>query len=166
METKTIQQSVVFAAPALRVYETLMDAKKHASLSGEPAKISRKVGGTFTAWGTHISGFNLALHPSRKIVQAWCADDWWPDHYAIAIFELTTVDGGTRLDFTQIGVPPHRYEGHCRRWQQAYWTTPMKKILEQSICNRVLLARIVQPCDVAAGQGRTPGWSRRLPSRC
>jgi len=26
-----------------------------------PAKISRRVGGKFTAWGTHISGLNLAL---------------------------------------------------------------------------------------------------------
>jgi activator of HSP90 ATPase len=141
METKTIQQSVVFAAPALRVYETLMDAKKHASLSGEPAKISRKVGGTFTAWGTHISGFNLALHPGRKIVQAWRAHDWWPDHYSIAIFELNEVDGSTRLDFTQIGVPPHRYEGHCRGWQQAYWT-PMKELLEQGSTSAATRANI------------------------
>jgi activator of HSP90 ATPase len=141
METKTIQQSVVFAAPALRVYEILMDAKKHASLSGEPAKISRKVGGTFTAWGTHISGFNLALHPGRKIVQAWRANDWWPDHYSIAIFEFNEVDGGTRLDFTQIGVPPHRYEGHCRGWQQAYWT-PMQELLEQGSTSAATRANI------------------------
>jgi hypothetical protein len=40
-----------------------MNSKKHQSLSGEPAKISRKVGGKFTAWGSHISGFNLVLKP-------------------------------------------------------------------------------------------------------
>src|SRR5262249_1925890 len=124
-----------------RVYEMLINAKKHASLSGEPAKISKKVGGTFTAWGTHISGFNLALHPGRKIVQAWRAHDWWPDHYSIAIFELNEVDGGTRLDFTQMGVPPHRYEGHCRGWQLAYWT-PMKELLEQGSTSAATRANI------------------------
>jgi len=35
-----------------------------------PAKISRRVGGKFTAWGTHISGLNLALLSGSKIVQA------------------------------------------------------------------------------------------------
>jgi activator of HSP90 ATPase len=128
METKTIQQSATFGAPPTDVYEMLMDSKKHAALSGEPASISREVGGSFTAWGTHISGFNLALRPGQKIVQAWRALDWWPDHYSIAIFEFTADNGGTKLDFTQIGVPAHRYEGHCRGWTQTYWT-PMKEIL-------------------------------------
>jgi activator of HSP90 ATPase len=130
METKTIQQTATFGATPMDVYEMLMDSKKHASLSDEPAKISRKVGGRFTAWGTHISGFNLALKPRQKIVQAWRALDWWPDHYSIAIFDLKEVKAGTKLDFTQIGVPPRRYDGHCRGWTQTYWI-PMKEILEQ-----------------------------------
>ena len=129
METKTIQQSATFGAPPTDVYEMLMDSKKHAALSGEPASISREVGGSFTAWGTHISGFNLALRPGQKIVQAWRALDWWPDHYSIAIFQFSPVEGGTKLDFTQIGVPPHRFEGHCRGWTETYWT-PIKEILE------------------------------------
>jgi hypothetical protein len=50
----------------------LMDSKKHQSLSGQRAKISRKVGGKFTAWGTS-QDFNLALKPGQKIVHAWRA---------------------------------------------------------------------------------------------
>ena len=130
METKIIQQSATFNALPMDVYEMLMDSKKHAALSGEPAAISREVGGRFSAWGTHISGFNLALRPGQKIVQAWRALDWPTDHYSIAIFELNAADGGTKLDFTQIGVPAYRYEGHCRGWTQTYWT-PMKEILER-----------------------------------
>src|SRR5262249_59352224 len=111
METKTIHQSATFRARPIEVYEMLMDSQKHAALSGEPASISREVGGSFTAWGTHISGFNLALRPGQKIVQAWRALDWWPDHYSIAIFEFTADNGSTKLDFTPIGVhalPHHR----------------------------------------------------------
>jgi activator of HSP90 ATPase len=130
METKTIQQSTTFGAPPMDVYEMLMDSKKHAALSGEPATINREVGGTFMAWGTHISGFHLVLRPGQKIVQAWRALDWPPDHYSIAIFEFNAVGGGTRLDFTQIGVPAHRYEGHCRGWTHTYWT-PMQEIFAQ-----------------------------------
>jgi activator of HSP90 ATPase len=130
METKTIHQSATFRAPPIDVYEMLMDSQKHAALSGEPATISRGIGGRFTAWGTHISGFNLALRPGEKIVQAWRALDWPADHYSIATFEFYVVEGGTKLDFAQIGVPAHRYEGHCRGWNETYWT-PMKEILEQ-----------------------------------
>ena len=70
MRTRTLQQTVTFKASPHQVYDMLMNSKKHQSLSGEPAKISRKVGGKFTAWGSHISGINLVLKPSKKIVQA------------------------------------------------------------------------------------------------
>jgi activator of HSP90 ATPase len=130
MKTKTLHQTVKFKAAPKQVYEMLMDSRKHRSLSGMPAKISRRVGGKFTAWGTHISGFNLALSSGRKIVQAWRATGWWPDHYSIAIFDIKKVPGGSRLEFTQIGVPPNRYSGHYRGWIEAYWT-PMKEIFER-----------------------------------
>jgi uncharacterized protein YndB with AHSA1/START domain len=69
-DTTTIRQAVTFNASPEDVYEMIMDSKKHESLSGEKAIISRDVGGAFKAWGEHISGFNLVLHPGRKIVQA------------------------------------------------------------------------------------------------
>lgn len=129
-DTATIRQSVNFKVPPQQVYETLMDTAKHPALSGEKASISREVGGAFTAWGDHISGFNLALQPGRKIVQAWRAKDWWPDHYSIVTIDLQEADGGTELRFTQIGVPPHRFEGHSSGWISAYWQ-PMQELFEQ-----------------------------------
>jgi activator of HSP90 ATPase len=127
MQTKTIQQTVTFKASPQEVYDVLMNSKKHRSLSGESAKISKKVGGKFTAWSGHLSGINLVLKPGKKIVQAWRATGWWPDHYSIAIFDITKVRGGSKLKFTQIGIPPNRYSGHYRGWIEAYWT-PMKEI--------------------------------------
>ena len=127
MRTKTLQQTVTFKASPHQVYNMLMNSKKHQSLSGEPAKISRKVGGKFTAWGSHISGINLVLKPGKKIVQAWRATGWWPDHYSVAIYDIAKVPGRSKLKFTQIGVPPNRYSGHYRGWIEAYWT-PMKEM--------------------------------------
>jgi hypothetical protein len=60
-DTTTIRQTVAFSAPPHEVYELLMDSARHTSLSGEAAVIRREAGGAFTAWGDHISGFNLAL---------------------------------------------------------------------------------------------------------
>lgn len=116
MKTKTIQQTVRFHAAPQAVYQLLMNSKKHSSLSGEKAIISSKVFGKFTAWNGHITGFNLALKPRAKIVQAWRATGWWPDHYSIAIFDIQKSKGGSVLHFTQIGVPPNRYSGHYRGW--------------------------------------------------
>lgn len=141
MKTKTLRQTVAFKASPREVYEMLMDSKKHARLSGEPAKISRKVGGAFTAWDKHISGFNLALKPGRKIVQAWRATGWWPDHYSIAIFDIEKAKGGARLRFTQIGIPPHRYSGHYRGWIEAYWT-PMNEVIERGALSAKTRARV------------------------
>ena len=130
-DTTTIRQTVTFSAPPHEVYETIMDSAKHASLSGERAVIAREPGGAFTAWGDHISGFNLALKPGEKIVQAWRAKDWWPDHFSVVTFDLRgTGNGSTELRFTQIGVPPHRFEGHSRGWIETYWQ-PMQEMFEK-----------------------------------
>jgi uncharacterized protein YndB with AHSA1/START domain len=115
VQTKTLQQTVTFKASPQEVYDMLMDSKKHQSLSGVSAKISKKVGGKFTAWGSHLSGINLVLKPGKKIVQAWRATGWWPDHYSIAIFDISKVRGGSKLKFTQIGIPPGRYSGPLHR---------------------------------------------------
>src|SRR5579864_9486675 len=126
MTTKTLRQTVVFKGASPRtVYDLIMVSTKHASLSGQKAVISQKVGGRFSAWNGHLTGFNLALRPGKKIVQAWRATGWWPDHHSIAIFEIHKVTTGTKLTFTQIGVPPHRYSGHYRGWIEAYWTPLM-----------------------------------------
>lgn len=141
MNTRTLRQAVTFPASPRQVYELLMDSKKHASLSGEKAKISRRAGGRFWAWNGHITGFNLVVKPGEKIVQAWRATGWWPDHYSVAAFLLKRVRHGTRLEFTQIGIPPHRYSGHYRGWIEAYWT-PMKEMLESGKISEKTRARV------------------------
>ncbi|HEV3062555.1 MAG TPA: SRPBCC domain-containing protein [Vicinamibacterales bacterium] len=142
MTTKTLKQTVVFKGASPRaVYDLIMVSRKHASLSGQKAVISQKVGGAFSAWNGHLTGFNLALRSSRKIVQAWRATGWWPDHYSIAIFDFQKVAAGTKLTFTQIGIPPHRYSGHYRGWIETYWT-PMQEMLRDGHLSQNTLARV------------------------
>jgi activator of HSP90 ATPase len=141
MQTKTLQQTVTFRASPKEVYDMLMDSKKHQSLSGMPAKVSKRVGGKFTAWGSHLTGINLVLNPGEKIVQAWRATGWWPDHYSIAIFDISKVRGGSKLKFTQIGIPPSRYSGHYRGWIETYWT-PMKEIFATGTISKKTRERV------------------------
>jgi len=127
---KTIRQTVTIAASPHAVYEALMDSRKHAAFSGMPAHMSRKPGGRFTAYGTYLSGVNLELIPDKKIVQFWRSRNWAPFHYSTVTFSLTRVQGGTRLAFTQVGVPDNDYNAKKRGWIKSYWK-PMKAMLER-----------------------------------
>lgn len=129
--TKTIEQTVTFNASPHDVYEALMDSEKHSRFSGAVATISREVGGSFTAYDGALSGTNLELVPDAKIVQSWRGSDdgWPPDHYSTATFSLEAIDGGTRLNFVQTGVPEASFEQISEGWQTYYWPK-MKQMLE------------------------------------
>ena len=154
MNTKTLKQTVMFKGASPRdVYDLLMVSKKHTSLSREKAVISQRVGGRFVAWNGHLSGFNLALRPGERIVQAWRATGWWPDHYSIAIFDFEKMATGTKLTFTQIGIPPHRYSGHYRGWIETYWT-PMNEMLRDGHLSDKTLARLKIDREQRINKGR------------
>jgi uncharacterized protein YndB with AHSA1/START domain len=166
VQTKTLPQTVTFKASPAQVYDMLMDSRKHQSLSGERASISRRVGGAFRAWGSHISGINLVLKPGRKIVQAWRATGWWPDHSSIAIFDISRMPGGSRLRFTQIGPPPNRYSGHYRGWIETYWT-PMKEIFARGRITQRTRARVRRRRPRGSRRGVSGGgWRARIGSCC
>jgi len=130
MKIRTIRQSTTFKSSPNEVYELLMDSRKHSKFTGAKASISRKVGGKFSVYGKYIQGINLELVPARRIVQVWRGSDWPKGWYSIASFSLQKVKGGTRLVFTQIGVPDREYKGINQGWRDYYWK-PMKEILEK-----------------------------------
>jgi len=127
---KTIRQSVTFKASPRAVYEALMDSRRHAMFSGAPARISRRPGGRFTVYGSYISGVNLELIPGRKIVQFWRSRGWPKYHYSTVTYALSRAKGGTRLAFTQEGVPDDDYKDKQQGWKTHYWQR-MKTMLER-----------------------------------
>lgn len=130
MKTKTIKQKVTFKANQIDVYEVLMDSKKHSVFSGGKAKISRKVGGKFSAYDGYATGKNIELVPGQKIVQTWHASDWEEDVISTVTFELQPIKTGTELIFTHEGVPAEHSKSIAQGWKDFYWA-PMKELLEQ-----------------------------------
>ncbi len=130
VKTKTIKQSVEFNASPHEVFECLMDSKKHSKFSGDAAKISRSVGGKISAYSGYISGENLKLVPDKKIVQSWHASDWPNGHFSKATFALSKTKNGTRLTFTQTGVPEEFFEDISLGWYEHYWDK-MKLVFHQ-----------------------------------
>jgi len=129
MKTRKIRQSVTFKATPRDLYEALMDSRKHAKFSGEKASISRKVGGKFKCYGGYIEGLNLDLRPDKKIVQSWRGSDWPDGHYSKVTYSFQKVKNGTRLTFTQSGVPDQYYKDINQGWRDYYWKK-MKAMLE------------------------------------
>ena len=129
MKTKTIHQTVSIKASPHQVYEALMDSRKHTKFTGDTAKISREVGGRFTAWGGYIDGINIELVPDKKIVQSWRGSDWPEDHYSKATLSFEETKGGTTLKFTQSGVPEEHPDEISQGWHDYYWK-PIKEMLE------------------------------------
>ncbi len=130
METKTIRQSVIIKASPHDVYEALMDSRKHAKFTGGKASISREVGGKFSAFDGYAGGINLELVPDKKIVQTWRAEDWAVGQESKVTFALAKVQEGTRLTFTQSGVPEEQFDDVSQGWKDYYWE-PMKEMFEK-----------------------------------
>lgn len=112
MKTRTIRQTVFFEASPHDMYEALMDSRKHVKFTGGKCTIVRKVGGKIDGkidiYDGHITGENAELIHDKKIVQLWKPEegDCWPsDHYSKTTFALKAEKGGTRLTFSQSGVP-------------------------------------------------------------
>lgn len=128
IETKTIKQNVLFKAEPHEVYEALMDEKKHSKFTKARAHIEKKVGGKFYTYDKYIIGTNLDLIEDKKIVQSWHGSDWPQGHYSKATFLLKKTKEGTKLTFTQTGVPKERYADIKEGWEEHYWA-PMKEML-------------------------------------
>ena len=104
MKTKSIKQTVTFKASPHDVYEALMDSKKHAKFTGGPAKISRKIGGSFSVFDGYATGKNIELIQDKKIVQSWRASVWDESDLSEVTFILTPKKSGTIISFLQKNI--------------------------------------------------------------
>jgi uncharacterized protein YndB with AHSA1/START domain len=130
--TKDIQHRVVIPAAPAEVFAALMDEKKHAAFTGEPAKIGRKAGTPFTCYRSYIRGITLELEPAKRIVQAWRSRNWPEGTYSIVTFRLSPSPGGrTRLHFSQVGVPANDFARKNNGWRTHYWE-PLKRFFVEA----------------------------------
>ena len=121
MSGKTIVQLAIFETGARRIYDALMDARRHSEFTGDKAAIDARVGGRFTAYGDYISGEFLEIVPGKKIVQRWRASDWPEGAWSKATIELKEKRGATTLRFTQEGIPEEFAEDIAQGWHDFYW---------------------------------------------
>jgi activator of HSP90 ATPase len=137
---ESIHQEPVFKASRKRVYEALTDTQqfdKVVQLSGamksmapgaKPTEISREAGGAFTLFGGYVTGRQIELVPSERIVEAWRAGSWDRGAYSIVRFELVEQGTETKIVFDHTGFPKGTAEHLASGWKAHYWE-PLEKLL-------------------------------------
>jgi activator of HSP90 ATPase len=131
MKTKSIRQTATFKASPEKIYDLIMDEKKHAEFTGSKVTLSNKPKGKFSVFDGYCKGYNIELVKGKKIVQAWhFAEEGWPDdHFSICNFEFEKVGDKTKLRFIQSEVPENKVESLKEGWKQFYWDA-IKKYLK------------------------------------
>ena len=114
------QTAIIKGANPHDIYDTLMDGKQHGALSGQPTTVSRRVGGTFKV-GHDLEGKHLVLTKDKRITQTWRANNWPAGVYSKATFALAKAPTGTKITFTQTGVPTQFQKEISTGWKVYYW---------------------------------------------
>lgn len=131
MPEPAILQSVKFSCPPSTLFAMYMDSAKHSASTGQRAKISRRAGGSFTAFDGALRGKNLLVVPNQMIVQAWRSSHWKrSDPDSILILQFSNVAGGSPVDLVHVNVPDHDHKGVTEGWKKYYWE-PWKEYLSE-----------------------------------
>ena len=126
MKTDSIRLSAVVAAEPKAVYSAWMSSKGHEAMTGSGAKITARVGSTYTAWDGYISGKTLELKPESRILQSWRTTDFEadePDSLLEVLLEKTR--GGTKVTLVHTNIPAGHGPEYRKGWLDFYFK-PMK----------------------------------------
>jgi activator of HSP90 ATPase len=130
---ESIHQEVAFKATRKRIYEALTDEKKFSQVTdfimkGASTEISREVGGSFSIFGSVITGRHVELVPDERIVQAWREKDWPAGLYSMVRFQFEEQGAETKLVFDHTGFPQGAAAHLAPGWWSHYWE-PLQKYL-------------------------------------
>lgn len=131
----TFDFTVMDTIPAtpIQIYDAWLDSRLHAKTTGNrPATITANKGQWFVALKGFVLGKNLALEPSRRIVQLLRTKEFL-DTDADSQIEviLEPVASGTRVTIYHTNVPDHLTKYRDAGWQSNYFE-PMKRFFSNS----------------------------------
>ena|SRR6266404_6164204 len=135
--SRVIRQSVQLAASSDALFDTYLDRRGHAAVTGGKVTISARPGTRFAAFDGMITGRTLEVLPKRLIVQSWRSGGWQdndPDSVLLLAFSDGRRRGTGRIDLIHVGVPDHDHDGVVKGWQSYYWR-PWRAYLKAKIAS-------------------------------
>ncbi|NND33405.1 MAG: hypothetical protein HKN76_12510 [Saprospiraceae bacterium] len=112
-------------ASSKEIYTTWLKSEGHSIMTGGSAKITNKVGSSFSAWDGYIEGKNIVLEPFGRIVQSWRTTQFdASDEDSRIELLLEEIDGQTELTLIHTNLPDDS-EHYINGWDEHYFQ-PMK----------------------------------------
>jgi uncharacterized protein YndB with AHSA1/START domain len=123
--------STVFSATPEKVFKAWLSTEGHTGMTGSPAKVEPRVGGTFMAWDNYITGKTLELKPYSHIVQAWRTTEF-PEKSADSRLDITleAVEDGTKLTLRHSNIPEGQADSYESGWEESYFE-PMREYFKK-----------------------------------
>jgi len=117
--------SATIPASPREIYDSWLDGRRHAKMTGSPARGSAGEGASFSAWDDYITGKNLKLVPGKRIVQSWRTTQFTPaDPDSEIEVTLAKAPRGTKVTLRHSNVPDG-HDGYKSGWKTHYFD-PMK----------------------------------------
>ena len=126
MSKRFTVSSTLNAAPE-KVFRAWLSSEGHTAMTGSPAKVEPRVGGSFTAWDGYITGKTLELKPYTRIVQSWRTTEFpadSPDSRLEVLLEAA--EDGTKITLIHSDVPDDQAGDYEHGWEESYFT-PMRE---------------------------------------
>jgi activator of HSP90 ATPase len=121
-----LEQTIVIPnATAADIYDVLLNSLKHSEVTGDTAEIDARVDGQFSSFSGYAVGKITKLESNKLIEQTWRASDWPQNHFSTIAFELSDVEGGAQIHFTQTHLPKGTMKEFEQGWIDNYWE-PLK----------------------------------------
>lgn len=109
-------------APPEKVFKAWLSSGGHSAMTGSPAQIEPRVGGSFSAWDGYITGRTLDLKPYTRIVQSWRAGEFAEsDPDSMLEITLEPSKAGTRLTLRHSEIPEGQAESYESGWKEWYF---------------------------------------------
>jgi len=123
--------STTLPATPEQVFKAWLSTAGHAAMTGSPAKVEPRVGGSFTAWDGYIFGKTLEVKPYARILQAWRTTEFpedSPDSKLEILLEPT--GDGTKITLKHTDIPEGQAAGYKTGWEDFYFKT-MKEYFDK-----------------------------------
>ena len=104
------------------IYQAWLDSLAHSEMTGGEASMSDQIGAEVSAWDGYISGRNIELIPSERIVQAWRTSEFEDEDEDLVITViLEPVGAETLLTLEHSNVPDEHKSYEEGGWESNYF---------------------------------------------
>jgi activator of HSP90 ATPase len=125
-----ISQKYEMDAKPEEVWDALVNSETIEIWSKDEAKMKAEVGAEWMLWGGQMFGTNLEVEPLKKLVQAWCYEEWDKDKPSKVTITLKQKGRKTIVELLHEDVPEKSLKSITEGWN-TYYLGAIKEMFEE-----------------------------------